>query len=143
MSESCIFCKIVSGRVPAYKVYEDNSTIAFLDINPLSKGHTLVIPKAHVRQIEELSERDSEILFKTVWKLTKYVQLATGATSSLIGINNGPESGQEIPHVHVHIIPRSKGDGGGPIHSAMRYHPTVSKEEMHKIVEDIRSTLRQ
>ncbi|MBM3897693.1 MAG: HIT family protein [Thaumarchaeota archaeon] len=142
MSESCIFCKIVSGKIPAYKVYEDNNTLAFLDINPLSKGHTLVIPKMHVRQIEELSEKELEILFKTVWKLTKYVQIATGTASSLIGINNGPESGQEIPHIHVHIIPRSKGDGGGPIHSAMRNRPTVSKEEMQKIVESIISVLK-
>jgi len=132
----------VSGKIPAYKVYEDNNTLAFLDINPLSKGHTLVIPKMHVRQIEELSEKELEILFKTVWKLTKYVQIATGTASSLIGINNGPESGQEIPHIHVHIIPRSKGDGGGPIHSAMRNRPTVSKEEMQKIVESIISVLK-
>lgn len=143
MSESCIFCKIASGKIPAYKVHEDDNTLAFLDVYPLSKGHTLVIPKAHTRQIEELSEKDSEMLFKTVWKLTRYIQLATGTTSSLIGINNGPESGQEVPHVHIHIIPRSKGDGGGPIHSAMRSRPAVSKEEMQKITEQIRSVIRQ
>jgi len=142
LSESCIFCKIVSGKVPVYKVYEDDNTLAFLDVHPLSKGHTLVIPKIHVRQVEELSERDSEAIFKAVWKLTKYVQLATGTASSLIGINNGPESGQEVPHVHVHIIPRSRGDAGEPIHATMRYRPTVSKEEMQKIAENIRSALR-
>jgi histidine triad (HIT) family protein len=142
LSESCVFCKIVSGKIPAYKVYEDGNTLAFLDVYPLSKGHTLVIPKTHVGKIEELSERDSELLFKTVWKLTKHIQLATGTTSSLIGINNGPESGQEVPHVHVHIMPRSKGDGGGPIHSAMRLRPAVSKEEMQNITEKIRSALK-
>lgn len=115
--------------------------LAFLDVHPLSKGHTLVIPKVHVRQVEELSERNSEMLFKTVWKLTNCVQLATGTTSSLIGINNGPESGQEIPHVHVHIIPRSKGDGGWPIHAAMQNRPTVSKDEMQRIAQKIRSAL--
>ena len=142
MSESCIFCKIVSGKIPTYKVYEDDNTLAFLDVHPLSKGHTLVIPKVHVGQVEELGERNSEAIFKAVWKLTKYVQLATGTTSSLIGINNGPESGQEIPHVHVHIIPRSRGDAGDPIHATMRDRPTVSKEEMQKIAENIRSALR-
>lgn len=123
-------------------MYEDEDTIAFLDVYPLSKGHTLVIPKVHVGQIEELSQRNFETLFKTVWRLTKSVQLATGATSSLIGINNGPESGQEIPHVHVHIIPRSKGDGGGPIHATMPKRPNISKQEMQKVAERIVHGLR-
>ncbi len=118
-------------------MYEDEDTLAFLDVNPLSKGHTLVIPKVHVKQIEELSQRNFETLFKTVWKMTKSVQLATGSTSSLIGINNGPESGQEVPHVHVHIIPRSKGDGGGPLHATMPKRPNMSQEEMQKVAEKI------
>ena len=87
-------------------LYEDQDTLAFLDVYPLSKGHTLVIPKVRVRQSEELSQRNSETLFKAVWKLTKSVQLPMGTTSSLMGIKNGSESGQEVPHVHVHIIPR-------------------------------------
>ncbi len=116
--------------------------MAFLDVNPLSKGHTLVIPKAHVQQIESLSEEQSIALFKTVWKLTRYVQQATNTSASLIGINNGPESGQEIPHAHVHIVPRRRGDGGAPIHATMRNRPTVSKEEMQRLAQNIRFAIK-
>ncbi len=123
-------------------MYEDLETMAFLDVNPLSKGHTLVIPKAHVQQIESLSEEQSIALFKTVWKLTRYVQQATNTSASLIGINNGPESGQEIPHAHVHIVPRRRGDGGDPIHATMYNRPTVSKEEMQRLAQNIRFAIK-
>lgn len=142
MPGSCIFCRVVDGEIDAYKVYEDGETVAFLDIHPLSKGHTLVIPKAHVQQIESLSEEQSAALFKTVWKLTRYIQQATNTNASLIGINNGPESGQEVPHAHVHIVPRTRGDGGGPIHAAMRNRPSFSKDEMQRTAQDIRFAIQ-
>lgn len=132
----------MDGVIDAYKVYEDGETMAFLDISPLSKGHTLVIPKAHVQQIESLSEEQLVALFKTVWKLTRYVQQATNTSASLIGINNGQESGQEIPHAHVHIVPRAKGDGGAPIHAAMHNRPIVSKEEMQRTAQNIRFAIK-
>ena len=122
-------------------MYEDDNTMAFLDIYPLSRGHTLVIPKAHVQQVESLGEKESVALFNTVWKLAKYVQEATNTNASVIGINNGQDSGQEVPHVHVHIIPRSRGDGGGSIHAVMRNRPSVSKDEMQRIAEKIRSRI--
>ena len=132
----------MDGEIDAYKVYEDGETIAFLDVHPLSKGHTLVIPKAHIQQIESLTEEQSAALFKTVWKLTRYVQQATNTGASLIGINNGPESGQEVTHAHVHIIPRTRGDGGGPIHAVMRNRPSVSKDEMQRTAQNIRFAIK-
>ena len=116
--------------------------MAFLDSHPLSKGHTLVVPKAHVQLIESLTEEQSGALFKSVRKLTKYVQQATNTNASLIGINNGLESGQEVPHAHVHIIPRTRGDGGGPIHGAMHNRPVVTKDEMQRMAQDIRFAIK-
>jgi len=135
---SCIFCRIVKGEVPCYKVYEDDKVLAFLDINPLAKGHTLVIPKKHAYKLEDLEEEDAKALLMATYKLIPRVKLALSAPATTIAINNGKESGQEIEHVHIHIIPRFKGDGGGPIHAIMSYRPKVSREEMEKIAKAIK-----
>lgn len=112
MSElDCIFCKIIRGELFSYKVYEGEKTLAFLDIRPVRPGHTLVITKTHEPRLENLTDEDREALFKTVQKLVDPVQRSQNAPSSNIAINNGKEAGQIIPHVHVHIIPRTKFRG--------------------------------
>nr|MBD3205801.1 HIT domain-containing protein [Candidatus Bathyarchaeota archaeon] len=108
---SCIFCKIIKGESHAYKVYEDDLTLSFLDINPISHGHILVITKRHEPRLENLPREHSDALFQTVRKLVGPIQKAAGAPSANIGINNGREAGQIIQHIHVHIIPR---DGSKP-----------------------------
>jgi histidine triad (HIT) family protein len=108
---SCIFCKIIEGKSNAYKVYEDELTMAFLDINPISSGHTLIVPKLHKTKLENLPDKHSIALFKTVRKLIGPIQKAMSTPSANIGINNGREAGQIIPHIHVHVIPR---DGSKP-----------------------------
>ena len=138
LSESCIFCKIVRGEVLSHKVYEDERTLAFLDINPSAPGHTLIIPKAHVTRVEDLSEEDAEALFRTLHRLVGAIQDALEATSSTIGINNGPESGQEVPHVHIHVIPRTKGDRGRIIQGLVQSLDRPNEEEMLRIAERIR-----
>ena len=138
MSETCIFCRIIRGEIPSYKVYEDERTLAFLDINPSAPGHTLIIPKVHVGQVEGLSREDSSTLFDTMQKLVGRIQSAVGAPSSTIGVNNGPESGQEIPHVHIHVIPRSKGDRGGIIQGITHSGGRPDGGELSRIVEKIR-----
>jgi histidine triad (HIT) family protein len=138
MSETCIFCRIIRGEIPMYKVYEDERTLAFLDINPSAPGHTLIIPKVHVGQVEDLSREDSSALFDTMQKLVGRIQSAVGAPSSTIGVNNGPESGQEILHVHIHVIPRSRGDRGGIIQGIARSGERPDGDELSKIVEKIR-----
>ena len=135
MSESCIFCRIIRGEIPSYKIYEDERTLAFLDINPSAQGHTLIIPRAHVTRVEDLSEEDAEALFRTLHVLVGGIQDAMEAPSSTIGINNGPESGQEVPHVHIHIIPRTRGDRGGIMQGLVRITGRPSGEAMLDIAE--------
>ena len=138
MSESCIFCRIIRGEIPSYKIYEDERTLAFLDISPSAPGHTLIIPKAHVARVEDLPQEDAEALFNTLHGLVGGIQDAIEVPSSTIGINNGPESGQEVPHVHIHVIPRTRGDRGRIIQGLVQSLDRPSVEEMLRIAERIR-----
>jgi len=114
---NCVFCKILAGTIPANKVYEDEHVLAFLDIQPLADGHAMVIPRGHWRMVEDLPASEVAVLFQAVQRVSQAVRDATGALSTTVGINNGPEAGQVVPHVHVHIVPRHTGDGGGSVHS--------------------------
>jgi histidine triad (HIT) family protein len=111
----CIFCKIVSGQIPTRIIKETLHSMAFLDAFPLAKGHTLVIPKNHHIKIQDMSEQENFDLFSLVYQVLIKVDKLTGAT--LVAIHNGKEAGQEIPHVHVHLVPRKSGDSAGAIHS--------------------------
>ena len=111
----CIFCKIVSGQIPARLIKETMHSLAFLDAFPLAKGHTLVIPKNHHVKIQDMSDEENSDLFSLVHKVLPKVDKLTGAT--LVAIHNGKEAGQEIPHVHVHLVPRTADDSAGAIHS--------------------------
>ena len=119
MSADCLFCKIVRGEIPAQKVYEDASSFAFLDIHPLADGHTMIIPKAHYERLEDMPVAEAGKIFETVRRVTEAVQRALNAPATTIGINNGKAAGQVVPHLHIHIVPRSPGDGGGTIHSIL------------------------
>ena len=138
MAERCVFCRIARGEIPSHKVYEDDKTLAFLDIHPSAPGHTLIIPKAHVSRVEDLSEEDAAALFRALHGLVGGIQEAVNAPACTIGINNGRESGQEIPHVHIHVIPRSRGDGGGIIQGIARTIRRNNDDEMRRIAEAIR-----
>jgi len=142
MADSCIFCAIVEGRIPSHKVYEDEKTLAFLDIHPSALGHTLVIPKAHVARVEDLSEEDARYLFAALHKIVGRIQEAVGAPATTIGINNGRESGQEVPHVHMHVIPRNRGDSGGIIQGVSRDPQRLNDEEMARIAKEIRERIK-
>jgi histidine triad (HIT) family protein len=138
MKTDCIFCRIARRELETDLVFEDENTLAFLDANPLAKGHTIVIPKSHVSRVEDLEEDLAEAVFRTVHRLTGPIQEAVSAPASTIAINNGPASGQEIPHLHVHVIPRFRGDGGGPIHSIMKQKPRLGNQEMKNVAQSIR-----
>jgi len=114
MSADCIFCSIVDGDIPARTVHETDDVLAFLDANPLAPGHTLVIPKAHAQHVGDLDDDLASDLFAAVTELTPRVQAAVDAEGANVGINDGEAAGQEVPHVHVHVIPRFEGDGGAP-----------------------------
>ncbi len=113
MSTDCIFCKIVAGEIPCYKVYEDEHVLSFLDIGPLSKGHTLVIPKHHCVTLDEIPVEQMAAVGRLLPKLGPAVAQSVGAAGWNVLQNNGPVAGQVVMHVHFHIIPRNEGDGLG------------------------------
>jgi|TARA_B110000196_G_scaffold17301_1_gene13655 histidine triad (HIT) family protein len=126
----CIFCKIISGQIPAKILNETSNSICFLDAFPLTKGHVLVIPKNHHKKIQDMSSSENSDLFSLVHTMMSKVDSITGST--LIAIHNGETAGQEIPHVHVHLVPRSKSDSAGPIHSMFNSSLTLSNSEIEK-----------
>ena len=108
---NCIFCKIVSGELPCYKVYEDESYLAFLDIKPVNKGHTIIIPKKHSDNFLDSNIEESKGILSVLQKIGKAVLKATGAQGCNISTNNGSAAGQVIMHLHWHIVPRFEHDG--------------------------------
>lgn len=113
----CLFCKIIEGLVPSYKIYEDENVYAFLDIYPVSNGHTVVLPKKHYEKFTDMNNEDAALLFSSVHKISKAVEQAFNLEGMNVGMNIGEIGGQSIPHIHVHIIPRKKGDNGGSMHT--------------------------
>ncbi len=111
MTEETIFDKILKGEIPSHKVYEDEHTFAFLDIAPINKGHTLVIPKNATRNILTADKDTFVHVMKTVHMLAPKIKEAVGADGINIGINNEAAAGQEVFHLHVHIMPRFENDG--------------------------------
>ena len=103
-----MFCKIVSGEIPSHRVYEDENVLAFLDSNPVSRGHTLVIPKRHVENIHEASEMD--YMWKGIKKVADGVKEAFDPEGINIAQNNGEKAGQEVFHLHFHVTPVYTGD---------------------------------
>jgi histidine triad (HIT) family protein len=117
MSEDCIFCRIVSGDIPGRVVYEDEKTIAFLDANPLAKGHTLIVPREHYGRMEDVPPEVAAALGETIARVSDAVVDAVDADGTTIAYNNGEAAGQEVPHLHGHVIPRVDGDGFGALHT--------------------------
>ncbi len=134
----CIFCKIAKREIPSKIITESKNSIAFLDAFPLSRGHTLVIPKHHYEKVQDMTDDDNTDLFKTLHKVISKVDKITGST--LLAIHNGKESGQEIPHVHVHLIPRQSDDLAGPVHSMFKNRPKLSSEELDKLCTEIKES---
>lgn len=133
MPDDCVFCRIAAGSIPAHKVHEDADALAFLDIRPLALGHSVVIPKRHYVRLEDMPAEAAGALMRSVHAVAPRVCAAVGAPSCTIAINNGPEAGQEVPHVHVHIVPRRATDTAGPIHALFRDRPSPSPVEMKDI----------
>ena len=136
MNPDCVFCKIVAGELPSYKVHEDDATLAFLDINPVHAGHTLVIPKDHIATIFDMPERTWRRVQETVRKVASAVEHGTGADGVNMLMNNREHAGQVVHHAHVHLIPRFRGDG-----LTLWPHHTIKKEEGNPVAEKIRAAL--
>ena len=140
MSDDCIFCSIVDGEIPARTVHETDEVLAFLDANPLARGHTLVIPKVHARHLGDLGAGLADAVFDAVADLTPRVQGVVDADGANVGINDGAAAGQAVPHVHVHVVPRFEGDGGAPIHAIAGERPDLSDDELDALAADIASS---
>jgi histidine triad (HIT) family protein len=107
-----IFSKIIAGQIPCFRVYEDTHVLAFLDINPLSRGHTLVIPKEPAETLDQLSDEAAAAIGRVLPRISRAILQATGATAFNILQNNGQMAHQAVTHVHFHIIPKY-ADGSG------------------------------
>ncbi len=123
----CIFCRIVSGEIPARVVLETADSVSMLDAFPLARGHVLVMPRVHRQRIQDMSVRETTDLFLLVRKMASRVGSISGST--LVAIHNGRDAGQEIPHVHVHLVPRNADDSAGPIHSMFGPPLSISESE--------------
>ena len=136
--DNCIFCKIASGEIPSAKVYEDDKYVAFLDINPVNKGHTLVIPKEHYEDITRLPSNLNHSYMDVIKKVGLAVQQSLDLEGFNIIINTGKPAGQVIYHVHCHIIPRVDGDG----FEQWKGNPYVSNEEVESYTKTISGFIR-
>jgi histidine triad (HIT) family protein len=130
--EDCIFCKIVDGKMPAAKVYEDDKVLIFLDIMPANKGHCLVVPKKHSETLVEASDEDLAAAIKAAKKAAKALSLSLGAAFNIV-MNNGKEAGQVVNHSHIHIIPRFQKDRLRIKWSHLKYEGDEIKEYADKI----------
>ena len=105
----CIFCQIVAGQLPASMVTRGDGVCAFLDVRPLFKGHVLVVPEPHHETLSDLPVDRIQPLFGAVQRIARAVEKGLGAQGSFVAMNNVVS--QSVPHLHVHVVPRSKGDG--------------------------------
>ena len=119
----CIFCKIVAGDIPAARIYEDDHVLAFVDINPLADGHTLIIPKKHYVTMDQMPEDEAAALARCLPRLARAIQSSVNAEGLNILQNNGGVAGQVVMHLHVHLIPRVPGDGLGYRWPSGQYPP--------------------
>jgi histidine triad (HIT) family protein len=130
--DSCIFCKIVAGTIPSYKVYEDDQVLAFLDITQVTKGHTLIIPKQHVEDVFALSAELASTIFRQVPRIANELNDAFHPIGMNI-INNNQAPLQSVFHYHIHLIPRYERDG-----FTLSFHSTSpSKEDLATTLQDI------
>ncbi|MEM4263611.1 MAG: HIT family protein [Candidatus Woesearchaeota archaeon] len=135
--DDCIFCKIIKGEIPCQKVYEDNKVLAFLDINPVNKGHALVVPKKHSADLTEANDEDLAAVISACRKIANACMKGLGAEGVCLEANSKPAAGQIVMHTHFHVVPRWKNDG-------LRHWPgkKLSDEEMKKAQEAIKKALQ-
>lgn len=138
MSESCIFCRLVRGEIPSARIYEDEHVLAFLDIGPIIKGHTLVIPKAHHDPLTALPADLLARVMQVVQRVAAAQLSGLGADGVNVHQSNGAAAGQVVPHVHFHVIPRFADDGHRWNWAARKYD---SPDEMKALAGRLAATL--
>lgn len=132
-----LFLKIIAGDVPAAKLYEDEWTFAFLDINPSNKGHALVVPKTHFRNVFDIDAETFSAMARTAQKIAVALKDTLGADGVNITMNNEPAAGQKVFHAHMHVIPRFTGD---QVFETPK-HTTYDDGEIDTVAETIRAAL--
>lgn len=138
MAKECVFCQIVGGKLPAEIVVENSDALAFLDKSPLQYGHVLLIPKPHIETLDQLPPERSGDFFKLTQMISLGVERGLGAEGTFIALNN--KVSQSVPHIHMHIVPRKKGDGlKGFFWPRKKYS---SEEHMAEIAAKIREALK-
>ncbi|MBA4356280.1 MAG: HIT family protein [Desulfovibrio sp.] len=137
MSEDCIFCKIIGGKIPCAKVYDRGGIFAFLDIAPVNKGHALVLSRAHYPTLFDLPPDLGRELLTALKLVGQAVMQATGASGLNLGMNNFEVAGQLVHHAHFHLVPRHAGDGL----RLWTQHAYESGEEMQKLAQAIRTAI--
>jgi histidine triad (HIT) family protein len=137
--ELTLFDRIIRGDLPSHKVYEDERVVAFLDIGPLSKGHTLLVPRESKAYLHELTDESAAAIGRVLPRLCRAVMKATGASSYNVLQNNGRAAHQAVFHVHFHIIPRFEREGLGIVWNAGR----LREEDARELVETMRRALEE
>lgn len=141
MPSECIFCRIAQHAIAAYHVGENPQAVAFFDAYPLVRGHTLIIPRRHVAGLADLTDAETHAVFGLVRQVRRALTDGLGITATTMGVNDGAASGQTVPHVHVHLLPRAEGDGVGSLHSLSWPRPRPSATELDALAHRIRRAM--
>jgi histidine triad (HIT) family protein len=135
---SCIFCEIVAGRAPASIVYEDDATLAFMDLIPVTPGHVLVIPKAHYRNLFDAPPAVAAQVMQVAARLAPALRQALNCAGVNVHVANEPAAGQAVWHLHFHLIPRNPGDGFG-----LRFPPDYGRRATYAELDELAARIRQ
>lgn len=130
---NCIFCKIAAGEIPSEKVGENEGAFAFLDITPLTRGHVLVIPKEHAERFADMSGPSARAVMDLAQATVHRMSTGLDVPGVTIAVNDGRAAGQEVMHVHMHLVPRNEADGYGPIHALFGERAMMRPGELHLI----------
>jgi histidine triad (HIT) family protein len=140
--ENCVFCSIIKGCTPASIAYSDEKVMAIMDIQPVNPGHVLIIPKIHAAQLSELDQETGAHMFKTTMRIAEALRRSDIKCEGMnLFLADGETAGQEIFHVHLHVIPRFRGDGF-KIRFGPNYSSRPEREELDRIGEKIREDMR-
>ena len=142
MAEPTLFESIVAGAIPSHKVAEGEKWYAFLDIFPRTSGHTLVVPKTGVQRLSDLSKDERDALFEGVSEVQRRLSTHFETKDFTVCIHDGPLAGQEVPHVHVHVLPRLMSDGGKTLQAMWPQAAPMGGEINHTELEHIAASLR-
>ena len=139
MTNVCLFCSIVKKEKPSLTIYEDDAVVAFLDIFPRAQAHTVVVPKRHMETVLDMKPEEMQSFWAGVNNTIQLLQKIINPHGFTIGINHGKVSGQAVEHLHIHILPRFEGDGGGSMHSVINNPGPKTPQEVYEKIQQLSS----